>query len=69
MRVRAELAGPIKNVRDQLMMVKNVLDDVSGHDAGAQLDTQAVMQVMATAVARGPTSSSSCSPCTRTRRG
>ncbi len=47
-RVRSELAGPIKNVRDQLMMVKNVLDDVSGHDAGAQLDTQAVMQVMAT---------------------
>jgi len=52
MRVRAELAGPIKNVRDQLMMVKNVLDDVAGHDAGAQLDTQAVMQVMATASAR-----------------
>ena len=47
-RVRTELAGPIKNVRDQLMMVRNVLDDVSGHDAGAQLDTQAVMQVMAT---------------------
>jgi hypothetical protein len=47
-RVRLELAGPIKNVRDQLMMVKNVLDDVAGHDAGAQLDTQAVMQVMAT---------------------
>ncbi len=52
MRVRAELAGPIKNVRDQLMMVKNVLDDVSGHDVGAQLDTQAVMQVMATESAR-----------------
>jgi von Willebrand factor type A domain len=48
MRVRAELAGPIKSVRDQLMMVKNILDDVTGHDAGAQLDTQAVMQVMAT---------------------
>ncbi len=47
-RVRSELASPIKNVRDQLMMVKNVLDDVAGHDAGAQLDTQAVMQVMAT---------------------
>lgn len=47
-RVRTELAGPIKNVRDQLMMVRNVLDDVTGHDAGAQLDTQAVMQVMAT---------------------
>lgn len=52
MRVRSELAGPIKNVRDQLMMVRNVLDDVSGHDAGAQLDTQAVMQVMATGTAR-----------------
>ncbi len=51
-RVRSELAGPIKNVRDQLMMVKNVLDDVAGHDAGAQLDTQAVMQVMATESAR-----------------
>ena len=48
MRVRAELAGPIKNVRDQLMQVRNVLDDTSGFDAGAQLDTQAVMQVMAT---------------------
>ena len=47
-RVRSELAGPIKNVRDQLMMVKNVLDDEAGHDAGAQLDTQTVMQVMAT---------------------
>ena len=46
--MRSELAGPIKNVRDQLMMVRNVLDDLSGHDAGAQLDTQAVMQVMAT---------------------
>ena len=52
MRVRAELAGPIKNVRDQLMMVRNVIDDVSGHDAGAQLDTQAVMQVIATQSAR-----------------
>ncbi len=30
------------------MMVKNVLDDEAGHDAGAQLDTQTVMQVMAT---------------------
>jgi Mg-chelatase subunit ChlD len=48
MRVRAELAGPIKNVRDQLMQVRNILDDTSGFDAGAQLDTQAVMQVMAT---------------------
>jgi hypothetical protein len=47
MRVRAALAGPIKSVRDQLNLVKNVLDDVSGHDSGQQLDTQAAMQVMA----------------------
>ena len=47
MRVRSALAGPIKNVRDQLSLVKNVLDDVAGHDSGQQLDTQAALQVMA----------------------
>ena len=52
MRIRSELAGPIKNVRDQLMMVRNIVDDTQGHDAGAQIDTQAVMQVMATKTAR-----------------
>ncbi|MDG7022584.1 MAG: VWA domain-containing protein [Nitrososphaerota archaeon] len=52
MRIRSELAGPIKNVRDQLMMVRNVVDDTQGHDAGAQIDTQAVMQVMATKTSR-----------------
>jgi len=52
MRVRSALAGPIKNVRDQLILVKNVLDDQSGHNAGQQLDTQAAMQVMASRQSR-----------------
>jgi hypothetical protein len=51
-RVRSALAGPIKNVRDQLMLVRNVLDDVTGHESGQQLDTQAAMQVMASGQAR-----------------
>ncbi len=51
-RVRGALAGPIKNIRDQLMLVRNVLDDVSGHESGQQIDTQAVMQVLASGQAR-----------------
>jgi len=52
MRVRSDLAGPIKNVRDQLSLVRNVLDDVSGHESGSTLDTQAVMQMMASRTQR-----------------
>ena len=48
MRVKSSLAGPIKTVKDQLRLVRNVLDDVTGHESGQQLDTQAAMQVMAT---------------------
>lgn len=47
MRVKSSLAGPIKTVKDQLRLVRNVLDDVTGHESGQQLDTQAAMQVMA----------------------
>ncbi len=46
MRVRSTLSGPIRNIRDQLRQVKNVLDETSGHQSG-QLDTQAAMQVVA----------------------
>lgn len=46
LRVRSSLAGPIKNIRDQLRLVKNVLDETYGHESG-QVDTQAAMQVIA----------------------
>lgn len=46
MRIRSDLSGPIRTIRDQLRLVKNVLDDESGHESG-QLDTQAAMQVIA----------------------
>jgi hypothetical protein len=46
LRTRASLAGSIKNVRDQLRLVKNLLDDTSGHEGG-QLDTQSAIQVIA----------------------
>lgn len=47
MRVKSSLAGPIKTVKDQLRLVRNVLDDATGFESGQQLDTQAAMQVMA----------------------
>ncbi|MBI3023387.1 MAG: hypothetical protein HYY68_06620 [Thaumarchaeota archaeon] len=46
LRVRSDLSGPIRTIRDQLRLVKNVLDDESGHESG-QVDTQAAMQVVA----------------------
>jgi hypothetical protein len=46
MRVRSSLAGSIRNIRDQLRQVKNVLDETGGHESG-QVDTQAAMQVVA----------------------
>ena len=46
LRIRSSLWGPIKNVRDQLRLVKNVLDETQGHDSG-QIDTQQAMQVIA----------------------
>ena len=46
LRVKSTLAGPIKNIRDQLRQVKNVLDETSGHESG-QIDTQEAMQVIA----------------------
>jgi hypothetical protein len=46
MRIRASLSGPIRNIRDQLRQVKNVLDETNGHESGL-LDTQAAMQVIA----------------------
>ena len=46
LRVRSAFSGPIRNIRDQLRQVKNVLDETGGHESG-QLDTQAAMQVVA----------------------
>jgi len=46
LRVKSALAGPIRNVRDQLRTVKNALDDTGGHHGG-QLDTQEALQVVA----------------------
>ena len=46
LRMRSTLSGPIRNMRDQLRQVKNVLDETGGHESG-QLDTQAAMQVVA----------------------
>jgi hypothetical protein len=46
MRIRASLSGPIRNIRDQLRQVRNVLDETGGHESG-QIDTQAAIQVIA----------------------
>jgi hypothetical protein len=46
LRVKSALAGPIRNIRDQLRLVKNVSDETSPHESG-QIDTQAAMQVIA----------------------
>ena len=46
MRIRSSLSGPIRNIRDQLRQVKNVLDETAGHESGL-IDTQAAMQVIA----------------------
>ncbi len=46
MRIRSSLSGPIRNMRDQLRQVKNVLDETGGHESG-QIDMQAAMQVVA----------------------
>lgn len=46
MRIRSSLSGPIRNIRDQLRQVKNVLDETTGHESG-MIDMQAAMQVVA----------------------
>jgi hypothetical protein len=46
LRTRSSLSGPIRNIRDQLRMVKNVLDETGGHESG-NIDTQQAMQVIA----------------------
>ncbi len=51
MRIRSTLSGPIRNIRDQLRQVKNVLGETGGHESG-QVDTQAAMQVVASGEAR-----------------
>ena len=51
LRVRSSLWGPIRNIRDQLRLVKNVLDETQGHDSG-QIDTQTAMQVLASGTMR-----------------
>ena len=51
MRIRSTLSGPIRNIRDQLRQVKNVLDESGGHESG-QVDTQVAMQVVASGAMR-----------------
>ncbi len=51
LRVRSTLWGPIRNIRDQLRLLKNVLDETQGHDSG-QIDTQQAMQVIASGAMR-----------------
>ena len=51
LRIRSSLSGPIRSIRDQLRQVKNVLDEVGGHESG-QVDTQAAMQVVASGAMR-----------------
>ncbi len=46
LRIRSDLAGPIRTIRDQLSVVKNVLDDTSPHPSG-QLDMPEAVQVLA----------------------
>jgi hypothetical protein len=46
LRIRSSLSGPIRNMRDQLRLVQNVLDETHGHESG-NIDTQAAMQVVA----------------------
>lgn len=46
LRARAELAGPIRNIKNQLLMVKNVVDEDPGKQSG-QVDMPMAMQVVA----------------------
>ncbi|MEM3670467.1 MAG: VWA domain-containing protein [Thermoprotei archaeon] len=46
LRMRSQLSGPIKTIRDQLLLVKNVPDETAGHESG-QLDIQAAIQAVA----------------------
>lgn len=46
LRMRSALSGPIKTIRDQLLLVRNVPDETTGHESG-QLDTQAAIQAVA----------------------
>ncbi len=46
LRVRSALSGPIRNVKDQLRQVRNVLDESAGHEGG-ELDVPAAIQVVA----------------------
>ncbi len=45
-RARAELAGPIRSIRNQLLQVRTVLDEEQGKQSG-QVDMQMAMQVVA----------------------
>ncbi|MDG6898512.1 MAG: VWA domain-containing protein [Nitrososphaerota archaeon] len=51
LRTRAELSGPIRSVRDQLSMVRNVLGEDPGKESG-QVDMVAAMQIIASKQAR-----------------
>ena len=51
MRTRAELAGPIRNIKNHLLTIKNVVDENPGKDSG-QVDMPMAMQVVASGVQR-----------------
>lgn len=51
LRTRAELAGPIRNIKNQLLAVKNVLDENQGKGSG-RMDMPTAMQVVASGVRR-----------------
>jgi hypothetical protein len=51
LRARAELAGPIRNIKNQLMTIKNVTDEEGGKHSG-QVDLPMTMQVLASRTQR-----------------
>ncbi len=46
LKVRADLAGPIRSIRNQVLLAKNMLDEDPGKESG-QVDLQAAMQMIA----------------------
>lgn len=46
LRIKSALSGSIRNIKDQLRLVKNVLDETGHHESGS-VDTQRAIQVVA----------------------
>ncbi|MDG6918263.1 MAG: VWA domain-containing protein [Nitrososphaerota archaeon] len=46
LKIRADLAGPIRSIRNQVLLAKNMLDEDPGKESG-QVDLQAAMQMIA----------------------